>query len=234
MKKTPSPMSLNNKTGWRLVDPSPSSPLAEIVSVASRAEALIARSRSPLLRTDFLRLFGVVTILSGLEYHYVNQLKALSALKIPPGQGFSAVRHETVAWLNRVGQLYYFCISRFARDNLPQANIPTIEAVLPFRHKHGAHRSFDKPLKGDSDHLQQGQAYMLSDLSGSLWSPRPGFERAGNVWPMHATHFAKFQLRPDEGNHIELVLERQHPIVVLEGYTVLEAVLNSPSNQGDA
>jgi hypothetical protein len=58
---------------WNFPDPAPNIPISQIPRVSERAIALMARNRDkPLLNTDFLRIYGAVEMVAGMEYHYEN------------------------------------------------------------------------------------------------------------------------------------------------------------------
>ncbi len=216
-------MPLNDRRSWLLDDPAPGIDINAIPSVSTRALALISRSQSSLLTTDFLQIYGVVDILSALEYHYNNHIDALRRLPPLPGRAFDRVRHEAIAWLNRAAQLHYFFRSDLVRKRIGCPDTPRTDACLPFRHKHGAHRSIDKPRREDSEHLQHVQAFTMSSLGGSLWKPRAGSKELACL-PSHATHVSFLQLQAPEGVHLDFALEVEHPAVAAEGYAVLVAL----------
>ena len=218
-------MSLNDRNDWLIPDPAPGLRLEQIVEpVSVRAEALLLRSHSPKLRTDFVRYFGVAGMLAGLDYHFSNYMRALERLPWPAGHGYQAVRHEAVAWLNRIGQFHYFCEwARMEHPSLPLAT-PRIAALLPFRHKHAAHRSLDAPRRDDGPEFQLSQARLMSDLGGCLWERRPGAVDTPFGTPLHPTHFAALQI-PLPSGHLNLVIEVEHPRVMEESYKVLETLL---------
>ena len=107
-------------------------------------------------------------MLSGLDYHhsrfmagvaqlapYYQRMSALMKRAADQSQGgtvslpistncevsyLDACEHEAIAYLNRLGQFWYF-----ARAMKLQALLPRAGRLLPFRHRHGAHRSIDMP-----------------------------------------------------------------------------------------
>lgn len=219
-------MSVNDRAYWRWEDPCPGEALQGIIPYSVRATSLIARSQSPLLQQHFLQLSGAVSILSGLEYHSDNFLALLKQVKLRSSHAHSKLRHEVVAWVNRVGQLHYFTTSELVISKLGNVATPAIDAVLPFRHKHTAHRSFDMPRKNDSDHLKAVHAMSLSDFGGSVWSPRNG-----SPWPEldptspSSTHFLTFQIQETAGDAVILNIENAHPAVLHEVYSILDSLL---------
>jgi len=219
-------MPLQDRRAWLLDDPCPGIDLSEIAPVSLRTEALILRSPSPLLHTNFVQIMGAASILAGIEYHYSNFIDLVRQLPSLPGRRFDTVRHEAIAWVNRVGQLHYFCTSPLVRQHLANADTPAIDSVLPFRDKHSAHRSIDAPRREDTPHLQMVHAMMLSDLSGSLWTPRHDGAHQSEQ-PLCTTHYAAFQIQLPEGKYKNLVIELEHQQIMLEGYSVIQSLLEA-------
>lgn len=228
-------MSIKNSKNWRIEDPCVGIALGDIHPTSLRAQTVLARSSSKLLHTHFVQIAGVVSILSGLEYHHDRFMKLLGKLVPGPFNDYSSIRHEAVAWVNRVGQLYYFIKSELVVENVGDLATPMIDSIIPFRHKHTAHRSLDNPRPEDTAHLQMVHAMSLSDEGGMLWTPRPGFSGPLLKTPPTDTHFVTFQLQMpgDQTNNsvVELVIERDHQVVTREGYMVFESLLKSPNDQ---
>ena len=61
----------------------------------------------------------------------------------------ATLRHEAVAYVNRLGQLHFFAKSLGHHHLLPKTT-----ELLPFRHKHTAHRSIDQPQAESADELR--------------------------------------------------------------------------------
>jgi len=219
-------MSVNDRASWSWDDPCPGTVLTQIAPLSLRATSLIVRSQSPLLQQHFIQLAGVVAILSGLEYHFGSFQRLVQLVQFGSPASHSELRHEAVAWVNRVGQLHYFVTSQLVKDNIGSTPTPAIDAVLPFRHKHTAHRSADLPRKTDTDHLKSVHEMSLSFLGGSLWTPRHGYP-GPDMSPASpsTTHFLTFQIQEPAGTAHNLTIEKAHPAVLLEGYSVLEALL---------
>ena len=168
-------------------------------------------------------------MLMGLDYHYARFLEGAAEASSEPPFDLLVPRHEAVAWVNRVGQLYYFTRSQLVKDRLGPQSTPAIDEVMPFRMKHTAHRSVDDPRKLDTPDLQLSQAIAFSELAGSQWALRPGAHVAPDGLPSFATHFITFQMRISESERSTLNLEAAHRLVVVEGYTVLSSLL-APSD----
>jgi len=106
------------------------------------------------------RIIGYM--IDGLEYHYNNFLalhktncKSVNK-NIPmwtPNENISKqMKHEIIAYLNRMGQFYYFAVSNEVKKEIinPLQYIPTINHFIPFRHKQTAHNGPDKS-KGENN-----------------------------------------------------------------------------------
>jgi hypothetical protein len=112
---------------------------------------------------------GIKQIIKGLEYHYNNYKKLSEKLHDIDYKGeltvqdrcvrlsenadiYKAMQHEAIAYLNRMGQFYYFAISNKVKRKIrdPKKMIPTIIYFMPFRHKQSAHRGSDYPREDDN------------------------------------------------------------------------------------
>lgn len=226
-------LSLNDAENWYYPDPWPEVELKDIPAVSDRATSLIARSKSPLLNSNFVQLAGLISILNGLDYHHGNYCRLVSQL-VPVNAGSNdvrALRHEAIAWLNRMGQFHAFTTSKLGKNT--SSATPCMDSLLVFRHKHAAHRSIDAPRREDSAEAMIAQAMSMSDLGGQLWLPRPDFrwpadDAPDDAWATSpATHFLGFQMATQSaGVQIQdLVVERDHQPVMLEAFTFLERLL---------
>ncbi|MEI6714367.1 MAG: hypothetical protein WCO60_11490 [Verrucomicrobiota bacterium] len=214
---------LNHRGSWRIEDPAPEVPLPEIQLISDRTKALIFRSSSPLLESDFVQIYGVTTILAGLEHHFTNFMTAFGQLRSIEEPFPHAILHEAVAWLNRVGQLNAFRKSSLITKHVPMNDAPTIEYVMPFRNKHAAHRSVDDPKRSEDAHTRPLHALMFSDLGWRIWTPREAGQLPGI--DIKQTHYLAFQIRLNGPESRNLVIERDHPKVLKEGYKLIEALL---------
>jgi hypothetical protein len=101
---------------FHLEDPAPDRSLEDILPISTRAWALLARQKqNPLLKTHFWNLYGVADMIDGTQHHYDGFETIVKQLaRDPSGKALYQnstgrnLRHEVVAYLNRVGQLYYF------------------------------------------------------------------------------------------------------------------------------
>jgi 16S rRNA G966 N2-methylase RsmD len=114
--------------------------------------------------------------------------------------------------------------------------VPTISKCKIFRDKHAAHRSIDKPLKGDDSHAQIIQAWGLSSVSGIGYSPKNGVSTIKTVEDLFdqnklwCDHYVTFQMRgKGKEEFISFCLELEHPKILNEAFNLVEAlVLKSP------
>ena len=217
---------LNDRRSWYIPDPNEGIPLDAIEPLSSRAHSLIARSQSPILHTHFMQIGGVVSILSGLTYHHDNFVSYQTKLVRRFHNKYAPLRHEAVAWVNRVGQLYYFVSSDLVKSQLGSVSVPTIESVMPFRNKHVAHRSIDFPKQEDGIAAQVMHAMSLSDIGGMLWTPKQSAVPADIAsGPPVDTHYTSFQISGKCNAVHDLSVERDHPRILREGYDVLSQLL---------
>ncbi len=115
---------------------------------------------------------GIGQILKGLEYHfnrykqfseklynidYSNKLtsKKRKSQRIHNHIIYSDMNHEVIAYLNRMGQFYYFANSYEVGEKIKNVEelIPTIVKFIDFRHKQSAHRGTDKQRDGDNSFI---------------------------------------------------------------------------------
>jgi hypothetical protein len=129
-----------------------------------------------------------------------------------------------VAWVNRVGQLHYFVQSDLVRQRFGEVDTPTIKSILIFRNKTTAHRAIDDPRKDDTEHLKTIHALSLAGFS-RFWTPKTRPARQVSHDRPQATHFLAFQTQSPGGVAHNLVIERDHRKVMLEGYAAFAATL---------
>ncbi|HLD17740.1 MAG TPA: prolipoprotein diacylglyceryl transferase [Patescibacteria group bacterium] len=99
---------------------------------------------------------GASFLIEGIKYHYGNFEKFSQELekKVNNSDLFvfenqdiiNKMKHEAVAYINRIGQFYYFAKGETVKNKLgdPKKTIPTISSFIGFRHKYSAHRAVDK------------------------------------------------------------------------------------------
>jgi hypothetical protein len=151
--------------------------------------------------------------------------------------------HEAVAYVNRMGQFYYFIKSNLVTRALgggdALASIPTITKYVVFRNKYSAHRSIDFP-RDESEETQLLQALSLSRVWGRRMQLKPG--GGESRWPRHmkadsaeAREFHRqewlnrhitFQLYDAENDqHLNFTIEREHEHICAEAYAVLSTLV---------
>ena len=227
---------------WRIEDPHPELPLTEIDPHSARAWAALSRSKDRnIVRQHLIRIVGAIDMMSGLEYHNRNFCRIVGERALLPLSDPTALEkelflvHETVAYLNRLGQFWYFVSSRLVKSTVPgwKDIIPTIAKFTRFRQKHSAHRSIDMPKSEDKPHVQEVHAWAFSSLGGCLFSRKPGKARIWsptdfrNPYSMWTESYRCFQLIADgEHDTLNLSIERDHPVIIGEAYELISAVLS--------
>jgi hypothetical protein len=234
----------NDINSWWVTDEKPGIAIDTIEPISKRATCLIARNKSNhLLTTDFFRIQGTVDMMKGLDYHHANFMKIIEKLAIVGMDGIGRdlqveLLHEATAYLNRLGQFYYFLTSDFVSKQFPTAEslAPTVTKFVIFRQKYSAHRSIDDPRK-ETTRIQTAHAYSMSSMGGKLFQPKPnhigGFTPTSSVPEMEEfirnmwrNSYQQFQLITDDpkGCH-NFSVEREHPTIMQETYVVLKLVL---------
>ncbi len=230
----------SNIQNWRIPnDPDHDKQLADIKPVSRRAASLLARrSQSPVLRRSFVNVYGAVEIMKGLDYHHGNfmrllgQLAQLPAFSVEEADAFDCLLHELVAYVSRVGQFLVFAKSRFVNETIRDttALIPTLAGLKRFRDKVAAHRSIDDPRTEDTPELQVVHARVLTPLIGRLFEPKPGESledvALGRERPW-LKGYLTYYLPMGTPDADKLALERDHPRIMEEAYSVLERLLAS-------
>jgi len=117
------------------------------------------------------RISSASFIIKGLEYHYSNYIQLYGRYRLLKQQNkhisdysdnclpvIEMMKHEVVAYINRLGQFYYFATSKQNMEILdnPKNVIPKITYFIPFRNKYSAHRAVDVLRSDDKlEHVQQ-------------------------------------------------------------------------------
>jgi hypothetical protein len=230
-----------NIENFQLKDPAPSVPLKDISPISSRALALLVRNqKQPILKTGFLNIYGATDMIDGLEHHCENFMRLIQQLINAPAFSTESralenhLRHEIVAYLNRMGQFYYFVKSRFVTERISGAIelIPIISKFILLREKHTAHRSIDWPRKEDSVHHQQLQAWGLSSISSLTFSPKDKSKALANSQKiadpriMWGENYLCLQMRgKGENEFINFSVEQEHPKISLEAFNLIEKLV---------
>jgi hypothetical protein len=235
----------NSITNWNLNDRNPEKEIDDIPQLSSRAWSLLARNRAkPLLQFGFLNVTGAIEMIEAFEYHHDNIIRISGELGRGELVPETHVNHEALAYLNRLGQFYYFATSALVSEAISNINIviPTISKFMVFRNKHTAHRSIDAPKKDDTEDLKIAHARAVSSIMGSLFSPKPDaaavkFPEIGvsiefNELKLHmqkelwSKSYRTFQTFDSAiGSHVNFTVEVEHPRIVAEAYGVIERVI---------
>jgi hypothetical protein len=233
------------KSFTSIKDPDPSVPISEIFPIAKRTMVLLLRNHhKQIVETNFLNVYGAVDMIGGLEYHHANFMvlvEKLSEISIMSDDKDSErlillqnLRHEAVAYLNRIGQYYHFANSRFVKQHISNSIefIPTIIKLKFFRDKHASHRSIDDPRNEDDPHAQMIQAWGLSSVSALQYSakdPSKALRTMGDMFDskkLWLDAYVCFQMRGRGKNEfIDFSVEREHPKVLIEAFSLIETLI---------
>jgi hypothetical protein len=231
----------NSIDDWNIPDVNAAKKLEDILPLSARARSLLVRNRSnPMLKkTGFFNVLGAVEMLEGLEYHHDNIVRITGDLANGAQVADSDINHEAVAYINRLGQFYYFAKSDSVRSAIADVTtlIPTISKFMVFRMKHTAHRSIDAP-RGESDDLKIAHARAVSTMMGSILSPKPNAPEivfpkkyGGPEWEKFQRDLWKYNYRTfqtydaDIESHVNLTIEMEHSAIADEAYSILERVI---------
>ncbi len=230
-------------------DPHQGVPLEEIQPLSERAYSHIARCRNdPLLKRSFVNIYGAVEMMRGLTYHHASFMKLIESCRTttPSFETTDALRHEAVAYLNRLGQFWSFSNSRLVKDfcSSPEKALSTISKLIVFRNKHAAHRSIDSPRTEDTDGLQVMNAISLSELGGKLFHPKPehtpinitseplNTDEDFNTLKrnFYGNYYFGFQIYDiTHSEHVNFFLERDHDLIMPEAYSLINKLLPLPT-----
>lgn len=216
----------NDSRNWGIKDLDPGRPLEQISPMSRRAHALLARhSEHPLLRAEFIRVFGTVAMLQGMEYHHGQSLKCIDQLalgghsELGHAAILSALDHEAVAYIGRAGQFLAFVNSK--PIDTPPDLIPKLLELKHFRDKFVAHRSMDQP-RGEDPNLQVVHAMSVTTMGGYVLMPKDGWTMAD---PFSAerwrTQYLCYQARKSSEIVFFFSIERDHPTVMHEALAAL-------------
>jgi hypothetical protein len=223
-------MSINDPQIFNVIDPWPGKDLEKIPSCFERALALYARNKKHMGDGGHHNIYGAIFMLAGLEYHYRNfehissqieyfdientEKKDIERIYNTPGrpEKFRSLKHEIIAYLNRVGQFQQFYKSSFAKDAVNGVEKPTISKATKFRHHYSAHRSIDgNSSKGETDYyLAMGfESAYLHDKDNNLM----------------------VQYQDQNGKYLNFNLHLDHPKIAEEAYKIIKAVIEEMTHQ---
>lgn len=179
-----------------------------------------------------VQIIGALHILEGMDYHFqaymahvhagegyiqrrhhffdhiAPQQVAIDGRDIPRRSNqeafhLNALHHEAVAYLNRMGQFFFF-----ARQLGKLSQIPRLCELMPFRNKYTAHRSIDEK-RGEGAGVQEHQAmafhFNLYTLKGVI----------------------RFQI-PVDGGHLEFCPPEDHPVLITQAVDLLLNLHTTP------
>lgn len=167
---------------------------------------------------NYQQVHGVKYLVQGLDYHYSNFLTVVS------NKDGSEWFHELIAYLNRLGQIYYFFKSKFMA--VDDEDIPIIKQIISFRMKYSAHRSVDIPKSWDGDNL-----VMMDVTIPNMHpiKPRQEFPEGYKLKPGDYSRGICIPRMDEHGNRVDPVLfiEDEHEGVMVEINSVLSRKLSS-------
>jgi len=184
-------------------------------------------------------------MLEGMDYHFANMCRVIEGMRqnatLDNPIIDSSFCHEAVAYLNRMSQFYYFAKSRFVTQIIgnQKQHLRTIENLLPFRHKHTAHRSIDRPENDDAKDLLPYQCMTLQggalvgvrrpDVEHFILPGQPGWTPAV-LWTQN---YPGFQMNLDKGDCRNFHPERDHPAIASEAYEVIYRLMTAKTGASD-
>ncbi|MEP1939488.1 MAG: hypothetical protein ABJK11_08000 [Balneola sp.] len=239
---------IHSISNWSIQDPYPSKKLEEVVPISMRIQCLIARNTNhELLKENFISISGAINMISGLEYHYQNFMEIVKLLSKGKNYKRPYLEHEIIAYINRVGQFYFFATSSLVKKIIPSilTQIPTIEHIYMFRRKHTGHRSIDRPFKEDTRHLQGVHAMSLTGMIGIHFEPKdkskslpqPKLQGRNNWSKLMKDHwklgYAGYQLNMGKDGIYNIFIEKDHSLIVNEAYSVFEKLFDLNTNYGN-
>lgn len=145
---------------YNISDPHPDNKIEEIPTYSQRVLSLYAKTHKKMDR-GHQSIYGAIMMIGGLEYHFSNFSSAhqrahivfpytsehIILMESPEyRQQMEVLKHETIAYLNRLGQFRVFVRSQFVQSKIGPINLPKkIEKILYyFRDRYSAHRAIDK------------------------------------------------------------------------------------------
>lgn len=213
---------------FNITDPHPGERLSDIMPLSARARSWLARVTVGIPEDESIQAVGAITMLEGLDYHYSRYVELVNRLgpyfscrgaaspansgeivqrlfpTAPEAEDLNGLDHESVAYLNRLGQFHTFAKAHGLASRLLKTH-----ELMVFRNKHTAHRSIDAP-KGESQHEREYQAMTF------------GFYR------LTRGGFPTYQILSGRKHH-EFDMRRDHPLVMQEAIDVLFALYPLPN-----
>tara|TARA_R110000796_G_scaffold37722_4_gene95366 strand:+ start:273903 stop:274508 length:606 start_codon:yes stop_codon:yes gene_type:complete len=191
---------------WGIKDKFPNKDLKDIEIISQRLFSLVSRNKESLNSLNYaVEILGALDIIEALDYHFYNFIKLKDSEKKP--------NHEIVAYLNRLGQFYYFIKSDFVNKIVPNAITftPKIEELKIFRMKNTAHRSIDYPKNEDS--IEYRYRHALS-FFGFIVNKYMGMDRY--TIPIEKNKKTEWKY---------FIPENDHPIIMNETYQLIDKLI---------
>ena len=200
--------------------------------IATKLKALFADNAKAL---DFynLKLVGLLEMVNGLEYHYKNFAKTETCCRIKLEKKFKERKflstpyknafHEVIAYLNRLGQIYYLFTSPWFRKYVKESDLaklcPTLLALTPLRHRVACHRGCDK----SPNHKIEIDEHLASQASVAIVAIWQG-EKDSCVLNMSY----KIKILKEEKYNRSKILRKYHifPVETVEIFTEKEIFLS--------
>ncbi len=215
---------------FNIADPRPGEQLSDIMPLSARAKCWLARVNVGIPEEETIQTIGAVTMLEGLDYHYSRFMELMKRLdryfsyrRVPLSahsneslqrllptpietEDLNGLDHESVAYLNRLGQFH-----TFAKAHGMAARLPKMHELMVFRNKYSAHRSIDAP-RGESQYEREYQAMAF------------GFYRI-----ITREGFPTYQM-PSGKKHHEFDIYHDHPIIMQEAIDALFTLYQLPND----
>jgi len=209
-------MSAEEAKYWRLKDYYENVELDQIDKVSCRARSLLCRNMShAAIESNILNITGAIEMMSGMDYHFDNYMRYQSKLhdEEHDPEIHNSLLHEVTAYLNRLGQFYYFSQSKFVKNlNINSvAILPKLNEKILLRHKASAHRSIDAPKKEDDAGWLPYHAMTFSNMGGYVKD--------------HCGNFV-FTISKSSEARVSLNLTIEHSSIIGEAYSLLQSVLS--------
>lgn len=199
---------------WTIKDHYPEMALQDIQPISLRAYSLLNRNNSALGPNEgAINLLGALEMLEALDYHFIN------FTQIEKGESPINQKHEAVAYLNRLGQLYFFTKSRFTKKYIPdsESHMPKVIEFISIRHKNTAHRSLDSPQK-EPDEYRDRQAFTFLGATTRKF--------LGNEQYV----FPNYNKDTNETEWFYFTPAIDHPIIMEQSYNLIEKIINELLN----
>jgi hypothetical protein len=174
-------------------------------------------------------------MLGGMEHHHANFLYERASILAGESISLDGMKHEAIAFLNRMGQFHHFLRGDFAKQTVADisAVAPHTATLMVFRNKHAAHRSLDAP-RGEP--LSARLNHQLG-MMGATWTLRPGAQpiafKDGQVIDLsdHQRSLVRdyrmsFQITDHVSTQTEYFIpEDDCGTVMVEAYAALESII---------